>query len=192
MVSLCLGAITQAVVPLIHKVYMLILGVKPVGRSGSIICVELQHYKGCAVKLMDGSEVSSGDRVIKLHFDPAWFREKQRSSLKLQLSNPLGLLRYFKTDFSLLAAQVADGRYGEVTALYGWTVLHTPARRLGFQVTDLPNTLRIRLTQCYITALMHTYHIRWSGSYQLFRRPLQVKAVWLSRAELLRLYGPHS
>jgi len=189
---LFLRVIVRIVLPVIHKLFTMALGVKPLARSGSVICVEPRRHKGSVVRLMDGCEVRPGDHVIKLHFDNAWFNEKRQSGLTPRSSVPFGLFHYFKDDFRLLAAQMTDGKYSDVIALYGWTVLHAPAKRLGFQVIDLPNTLRTKLAQFYIIGLMHAYHILWCREYNVSQRPLQVKAVWLSRAELLRLYGPHS
>jgi hypothetical protein len=60
---------------------------------------------------------------------------------------------------------------------------------LGFQVIDLPNTLRIKLAQLHITALMQAQHIPWLRRHTTSRKSVKVKAVWLSRAELLRIHG---
>ncbi len=188
MVSSVLRAIARAVLPAIHKVYTIARGVKSLGGS-SLICVELRRHKGRTVKLSDGCEVRPGDPVIKLHLDNDWIAEKRLSSSGLQMTDlPRGAIRCFKDGFHLLATQVANGKYGEVIAVYGWTVLHTGARRLGFQVIDLPNTLRTKLARFYITSLMRFYHIRGSERYKPSRERLKVKAVWLSKAEFLRIY----
>jgi len=188
---LLLRVIARVILPAIHKLFTIALDVKPLGGSGSIICIELRRHKGCAVKLKDGCEVRPGDHVIKLHLNNAWFNKKRQSS-RARLIPPWGIIHYFKNDLRLLAAQMADGKYSDVIALYSWTVLHAPIKRSGFQVTDLPNTLRTRLAQFYIIGLMQIYHIRGYREYNTSHRPLQVKAVWLSRAKLLRLYSPHS
>jgi hypothetical protein len=60
---------------------------------------------------------------------------------------------------------------------------------LGFQVIDLPNTLRIKLARLHITALMPAHHVPWLRRRTTSRESVKVKAVWLSRAELLRMYS---
>ena len=88
-----------------------------------------------------------------------------------------------------MASEVADGKYGSIVAIYGWTAFHTHAKRLGFQVIDLPNNMRIKLARLHIAALMQSHTIPWLRRYGISRRSVQVKAVWLSRAELLRIHG---
>jgi len=189
MASLLLGAIIQAILPIINKVHTIALDIKPLERN-SIICIEVRRHKGCSIKLEDGCEVRPSDPVIKLHLNNAWITERLRSSSGSWIRGfPRGPSYYFKNGLQLLATEVADGKYGGIVAVYGWTALHVQARRLGFQVIDLPNTLRIKLARLHITALMQSHHNPWLKRHTASRKSLQVKAVWLSRAELLRMYG---
>ena len=189
MASLLLGVIIRAILPIINKVHAIALGIKPLERN-NIICVEVRRHRGYPIKLEDGCEVRPGDPVIKLHLNNAWIAEGWRSSSGLgRRGFPRGLFYYFKDGLQLLATEVADGKYGGIVAVYGWTAFHAHAGRLGFQVIDLPNTLRIKLAQLHITALMQAHHIPWLRRHTASRESLQVKAVWLSRAELLRMHG---
>jgi len=182
-------AIVRPLLPIIHRLCTLVLGVRSLGRSGGIILIELKKYRGGTIKLSDGCEVKDGDRVIKLHLDNAWIADRRQSGLRTATTAlPRGVGRCFRDSFKLLAAQVADGSYGNVVAVCGWTVLHKGARKLGFQVFELPGTLRVRLAHFYITSLMRFYNIRGEGRYKSSRERLQVKAVWLSRDEFLKLY----
>jgi len=175
--------------PIINRVHTIALGIKPLERNG-IICVEVRRYKGRSVKLEDGCEVKSGDHVIKLHFNDAWISEGWRSSSGSGMRGfPRGLFYYFKDGLQLLATEIADGKYGSIVAVYGWTAFHVYASRLGFQVIDLPNTLRIKLARLHITALMQSHHIPWFKRHMSSRKAIKIKAVWLSRAELLRIHG---
>ena len=189
MASLLLGAIVRAILPIINKVHAIALGIKPLERN-SIICIEVRRHKGCPIKLEDGCEVRPGDPVIKLHLNNAWIAEGWRSSSGLGMRGfPRGLFYYFKDGLQLLATEVADGKYGGIVAVYGWTAFHLHANWLGFQVIDLPNTLRIKLAQLHIAALMQSHHIPWLKRHITSRKSVKVKAVWLSRAELLRIHG---
>jgi hypothetical protein len=102
---------------------------------------------------------------------------------------PRGLIYYFRESLQLLATEVANGKYGGVVAIYGWTAFHIHAGRLGFQVIDLPNTLRIKLARLHITALMQDHQIPWFKKRTTSRKAVEVKAVWLSRVELLKIHG---
>ncbi|MCJ7575434.1 MAG: hypothetical protein MUO80_01970 [Dehalococcoidia bacterium] len=184
-----LVAIVRALLPIINKVHAIALGIKPLGRN-SIICAEVRRHKGCPVRLQDGCEVKPGDPVIKLHFNNAWINEKPKSSSGSgKRVFPRGFVSYSKEGLQLVASEVADGKYGSIVAIYGWTAFHTHAKRLGFQVIDLPNNMRIKLTRLHIAALMQSHTIPWLRRYGISRRSVQVKAVWLSRAELLRIHG---
>ena len=191
MVSL-LVAIIRALLPIINKVHAIALGIKPLERN-SIICVEVRRHKGRPIKLEDGCEVKPGDPVIKLHLNNAWIAENQRSSSRSGTREfPRGFSHYFRQGLQLLAVEVADGKYGGVVAVYGWAAFHAHARRLGFQVVDLPNTMRMKLVRLHIAALMQSQSIPWFRRHSTSRKSVQVKAVWLSRAELLRIHGSGS
>ena len=185
-------AIIRALLPIINKVYTIALDVKPLERN-SIICVDVRHHKGCPIRLEDGCEVKPGDPVIKLHFNNAWITERQRSSFGSGRGGfPRGFVSHSKDGLQILATEVAGGKYGDIMAVYGWTAFYTHARRLGFQVIDLPDTLRIKLARLHITALMQTHRIPWLRRYTTSRKSVKVKAVWLSRAGLLRIHGSAS
>jgi len=189
MASSLLRTIIRAMLPIINKVHTMALGIKPL-EGNSVICVEVRRHKGCSIKLEGGCEVGSGDPVIKLHLNNAWIAEKWRSSSGSGMrGSPRGLIYYFRDGLQVLATEVADGKYGGIVAVYGWTAFHTHAGRLGFQVIDLPNTLRIKLARLHITTLMQANHIPWLRRHTASRESVKVKAVWLSRTELLRMHG---
>jgi hypothetical protein len=105
---------------------------------------------------------------------------------------PRGFGYYFKDGLQLLAAEVADGKYDSIVAIYGWTLFHAQAKRFGFQIMDLPNNLRMKLARLHVTALMQDHQIPWFRKGTPSRKPGKIKAVWLSRDELLRIHGAPS
>lgn len=184
-----LVAIIRALLPIINRVHAIVLDIKRLGQS-SIICAEVRRHKGYAIKLRDGCEVKPGDPVIKLHFNNAWINDKRRASSGLgKRVFPRGFGNYFKEGLQLLAAEMAHGKYDGIVAVYGWTLFHAQAKRFGFQVIDLPNALRTKLAGLHITALMQAHRIPWLRKHTPSRQSVEVKAVWLSRAELLRIHG---
>jgi hypothetical protein len=192
MASLLFVTVIRALLPIINRVHGTVLGVKPLGENG-IMCVEVRRHKGRPIKLEDGCEVRPGDRVIKLHFNVAWINEKRRSSSGSgSRVFPRGFVSYSKEALQVLATEVTDGKYGNIVAVYGWTAFYTHARRLGFQVIDLPNTLRVKLARLHVTALMQSQSVLWLRKYTDSRKSAEVKAVWFSCAELLRIHGSGS
>jgi hypothetical protein len=189
--SLLVGVI-RALLPVINRVHSVVLGIRRLERK-SIICVEVRRHKGCPTKLRDGCEIKPGDPVIKLHFNNAWINEKRKSSTGSERRIfPRGFGYYFKDGLHLLAGEIADGKYDSIVAIYGWTAFHAQAKRFGFQVIDLPGTLRTKLARLHITALMEAHRIPWFRRHTSSRESVKVKGIWLSRAELLRIYGPTS
>jgi hypothetical protein len=166
-----------------------VLGIKPL-ESNSVICIEIKRHRSSPVKLEDGCEVRPGDPVIKLHFNDTWIDEiLWASSGSGTIGFPGGFFYHFKDGLRLLATEVADGKYGSIVAVYGWTVFYAHARRLGFQVIDLPNTRRIKLARLHIAALMQSHQAPRFRRHVSSGKPVKVKAVWLSRAALLKIYG---
>ena len=189
MASYLLRTIIRIMLPIINRVHEITLGIKPLERN-SLICVELRRHNGRTIKLLDGCEVKPGDPVIKLHFNNAWINEKTRSNSALgKRVFPRRFVSYSKEGLQFLARELADGKYGDVVAVYGWTAFHTHAGRLGFQVIDLPDTLRIKLAQLHVSALMQTHRVPWLTKLTTSGKSIKVKAVWLSRTELLRIHG---
>jgi len=157
--------------------------------DSGIICLDLRRYKGPTKMLNDGSKVKTGDTIIELHLNNAWFKRRRNLNLKASQS-PREFLGFFAQDLHLLAQQIASGMFGNITALHGSTLLHVAARRLGFQVDELPNSLRKKGARFYMAGLMQVYHLRGDEVSGLREKPWELKEVWFSRAALLTRYGP--
>lgn len=189
MASLVLTPVVRVVLPVINRIHSAVHGIKPLEGS-SIICVEVKRHRGRTVNLEDGCLVRPGDPVIKLHLNSDWITMRWRSDSGSGMRGfPRGLIYYFRDGLQLLAEEVAEEKYGGIVAVYGWTAFHGHAGRLGFEVIDLPNSLRIKLARLHIAALMQSHHVPWLRRHATFRSPLTLKAVWLSRAALLRIHG---
>jgi peptidoglycan-N-acetylglucosamine deacetylase len=159
------------------------------GDNNGIIRFSLRHYKGVTRVLNDGSEVKAGDTIMELHLNNEWFKRRRKLNLSASQS-PREFLWCLARDLHFLAEQAASGTFGKVTALHGSTILHVAARRLGFQVDELPDSLWKKGARFYMAGLMQVYHLRGDDVSGLREKPWQLKEVWLSRAALLSKYGP--
>lgn len=176
--------------PVADRLLRAIYRIKPLkADDSSIIRLNLRHYKGPTKVLNDGSEVKTGDTIIELHLNNEWFKRRRNLSLSASQS-PREFLGCFAQDLRLLAQQVASGMFGNITALHGTTILQVAARRLGFQVDELPDSLWKKGARFYMTGLMQVYHLRGDEVSGLREKPWELKEVWLSRAALLAKYGP--
>jgi len=163
--------------------------VKPLrGDGNDIICVKLRRYNAHPITLGDGSEIKAGDRIIELHLNNAWFKKRRKLNLKASRLTWEGL-HCVTQDLSFLAEQIASGMFDRVAALHGTTLLHGLARRQGFQVEELPNTLWKKVAEFYIAGLTQIYYSGVTERLKTSGKPLELKEVWLSRAALLRKYG---
>jgi hypothetical protein len=163
---------------------------RPLKADGrGIVCLDIRHYHGRTIVLNDGSKVKTGDLIVELHMNNDWFARRRKLNIKASHS-PREVLGCFKEDFRFLAQQVANGTFEGVAALHGSTLLHTGAKRLGFQVEELPDSLWKKGACFYMTGLMQIYHLRAGEAAKLREKPLELKEVWLSTAALLAKYGP--
>ena len=176
--------------PVVDRLLRSIYHIKPLkADSSGIICFDLRRYKGPIRVLNDGSKVRTGDTILELHLNNAWFKRRRKLNLRASQS-PREFLGCFAQDLHFLAQQITSGMFGNITALHGSTLLDVAARRLGFQVDKLPDSLWKKGGRFYMAGLMQVYHLRGDKVPRLREKPWELKEVWLSRAALLTRYGP--
>ncbi|MFU8796398.1 MAG: YkoP family protein [Dehalococcoidia bacterium] len=176
--------------PVIGRLLRVIYRIRPLRDDGTaIICLDLRRYRGSTITLYDGSMVRTGDRIIELHINDAWF-EKRRKLNTTTSDSPWEILGCLRLDLCLLAQQMGDGMFEDVVALHGSTLLHAGAARLGFQVEEIPDTLWKKVAFVCMARLLQVHHQRAGKVSRLRARPLELKGIWLSRAALLDRYGP--
>ena len=174
--------------PVADRFLRVIQGIKSLkADNNGIIRFSLCRYKGVTRVLNDGSEVKAGDTIVELHLNNEWFKRRRRLNLGASQS-PREFLGCLARDLHFLAEQVASGTFGNVTALHGSTILHVAARRLGFQIDELPDSLWKKGARFYMAGLMQVYHLRGDEVSGLREKPWDLKEVWLSKAALLSKY----
>jgi len=176
--------------PVVDRLLRVIEHIRPLkADSNDIIRFSLRHYKGITRVLDDGSEVKAGDTIMELHLNNEWFKRRRKLNLSASQS-PREFLGCLTRDLHFLAEQVARGTFGNnIAALHGSTILHVAARRLGFQVDELPDSLWEKGARFYMAGLMQVYHLRGDEVSGLKEKPWELKEVWLSKAALLSKYG---
>ncbi len=177
--------------PVMDRLLRVIHHIRPLKADGSgIVSLDTRHYKGPTRILNDGSKVKTGDTIIELHLNNAWFKRRRRK-LDIKISqSPREILSCFEQDLRFLAQQMVNGTFEGVAALHGSTFFHTGAKRLGFQVEELPDSLWKKGAYFYMAGLMQIYHLRAGEAPKRRKKPLELKEVWLSRAALLTRYSP--
>jgi hypothetical protein len=176
--------------PAVDRLLTLVGRIRPLKADDSgIIRFSLHRYKGPTRVLDDGSEVRIGDTLIELHMNNDWFKRRRELNLSISKST-WEIINCFEEDLRFLAQQVVDGKFEGVAALRGVTFLHTGAKRLGFQVDKLPDSLWKKGTRFYMAGLMRIHNLRTDDTPRRRGRPAELKEIWLSKAGLLSRYGP--
>ncbi len=174
--------------PLLDAILCRVYHIRPLKPDGSsLIALEVRRYKGRNKVLADGSEVRAGDKIIEIHLNNHWFREKRELPMKASRS-AWEIMRCLEQDLRLLAQQIGNGMFEEVVALHALTLLHTGARRLGFQVEGVASNLWSKGARFYMAGLMDVYNLRPEKPSKK-RKPLELKEIWLSRGALIKKYG---
>jgi peptidoglycan-N-acetylglucosamine deacetylase len=175
--------------PLIDRLLRAVYHIRPLRDDGSgIICFDLRRHKGPPAVLNDGSEVQTGDAIMEIHMNNGWLRARRK--LNMTASRSAGeVLASYRHDLRLLAGQVADRMFGDVVALHGITLLHVGAKRLGFEVAEVPDSLWKKGASFYLAGVMQIFHLRAEGAAQVNGKCWELKEIWLSREALLTRYG---
>lgn len=138
---------------LYEKLFHLVFRLKKVGGDHATFHYRVIKYHGDPIKLADNGYLKNGDKMVELHFD-----NKMLSTIALQSSSPLAtgirLLREMEKALPDLARTLAnDPDVKGVRAIYGVTMIHRGADRLGFQVEPLPDGMFARATRIYLKVL---------------------------------------
>ena len=176
--------------PVIGRLLRVRYRMRPLRDDGTaIFCQDLRRYRGNTITLDDGSQVRTGDRIMEIHINDAWFERRRtlNPTTAESLREIMGSLRY---DLCFLARQMADGRFEDVVALHGSTLFYPGAARLGFQVEEIPDTLWKKVAFVCMARLLQVHHLQAGKESRLRGRRLELKEIWLSRTALLDRYSP--
>ncbi|WP_168121680.1 polysaccharide deacetylase family protein [Paenibacillus sp. HB172176] len=111
-------------------------------------------YHGQEITFEDGGSLKKGDSVAELHFDNRTLSSIAASS-KTPLATGIKLIREVESALPELADQLEkDPDAQGIKALYGITMIHRGATRLGFEVLRMPDGLFARTTKIYLRLLL--------------------------------------
>jgi hypothetical protein len=176
--------------PLIDRILRSGHHMMPITKGSGAVLVEVRRNSGHSVTLSDGSEIKAGDTILELHIRNNWFKRQHRlDPAASRISREM--LVCFRHDLGILARELDDGAFSNCVALHGCTHIGVAAKRLGFQVVELPNSLWKKFARFYISGLAQVYGPRRPDASGC-DGPVELAEVWLSKRELLRRYGvPH-
>ncbi len=157
------------------------------GAGDGVLRFGFRRWRGPAVRLGDGTVVRRGDWVAEVHItSPRVLARRDVASSSLTRL-VFVLSAQMRSALQALAGEIESGRLTvPIVALYGKTLLHRGAARLGFEVHDMPTGIGSRLLAAYERWLVSLYHPLAPGAGAMGER---VKIVWLSTGALLRRFG---
>ncbi|WP_138752346.1 polysaccharide deacetylase family protein [Paenibacillus sinopodophylli] len=138
-----------------EQVFHFLFRLKTVGqKADAAFHYRVIAYSGEEITFAEGSRLTKGDRVAELHFD-----NKMLSSIAAASKSPVAtgirMLREVEQALPLLANQLAaDSDAKDIKAVYGVTMIHRGADRLGFELFDLPEGLFAKSTRVYLRILI--------------------------------------
>lgn len=103
-------------------------------------------------------------------------------------ASPWQALEAIRSEMSFLTRALSQPER-EAKAIYGKTMHHIGAQRLGFQVRRLLPGLYSWLVYFFFTGLLAGYHPMGRRRLAQGRHPLKVAEIWMSRGELERRYS---
>jgi len=137
-----------------------------------------------------GELLTDGSRCIDLHFQNEVMVSLSSERDNRALLRGLRMVRMGLRDLASILEFHPD--YQDVQAICAVTLINRGIEALGFHVEDLPETVRRRRLERYTRFLMGLYHPDGFSRLQQGTQALRLRLVWMSRAELLRMYGDAS
>ncbi|NIK74924.1 peptidoglycan/xylan/chitin deacetylase (PgdA/CDA1 family) [Paenibacillus castaneae] len=111
-------------------------------------------YNGVPITFAEGGGVAKGDLVAELHFDNKMLSTIAATS-KSPVATGIRMLREVEQALPLLANQLADDAEAKnIKAVYGVTMIHRGADRLGFEIFQLPEGWFAKSTRVYLRILI--------------------------------------
>ncbi|WP_424768763.1 polysaccharide deacetylase family protein [Paenibacillus sp. sgz302251] len=138
-----------------ESVFHVVFRLKTVGNEGDpAFHYRVTTYNGETVELVTGGRIAKGDRIAELHFD-----NKKLSTIAATSKSPVAtgirMLREVEQALPVLANQLAaDQEATDIKAVYGVTMIHRGADRLGFEIFQLPEGWFAKSTRLYLSILI--------------------------------------
>jgi len=157
---------------------------------GCLFAFNVFRHHGPEVSLRCGAVIRAGDQLLEVHFRREALLPLIQTGDTAKMG--LGLVRLADRDVPLLAeALEQDPRFREIRALHALTLFHRGIGRYGFEVMPVKEPHVERWFTWWHRVLMARDHAYGAKRVQSPVDSLVTRHVWLSREELIRLFGEH-
>jgi peptidoglycan-N-acetylglucosamine deacetylase len=131
--------------------------------------------------------VTNGTKALDLHFQNDTLITFSSADDHRALIRGLRMAKEGFQDIAKLLQY--DPNYQDVQVAVAITLMNRGIEMLGFHVEDLPETRTKKRLQRYMRFLMGMYHPEGFARLKQGRQALEVKLVWMTRDEIVKLYG---
>ena len=168
-----------------EKCFHVLFNLKKTADPDPTFHYRVTRYHGESVTMQDGKVLNKGDAVMELHFDNQKLFEmgrKARSTMQIAIQ----LIRGVEHALPYFAAELVNNpKLVEVKALYGVSMIHRGADKLGFSIQDLPQGWFKSMTSMYLKILLSVIHPQGQSRIKDRSSVLVPKSIILS-ADLLK------
>lgn len=164
--------------------------IEPVVHDQSLLKLRIRKYRGSQpLMLADGEQIRQGDNIVELHFDNEMLIQMgagSKSPVQLAIQIIRGTEILLPQIFQILST---DPKYKDVKGLYGISMIHRGAGKLGFTVLNMPRGVFSRMTRLYLRLLLYVMHPKGKERLQENPELLVPKIIAMSKKELLNRYS---
>ena len=147
-------------------------------RKESLFRISYHPFRGKPMLIADGTAVANGEEVVEIHLNNGLVGRNAAHFWRL--------LSLARGELTFMAQNLDSGR---ARAVYGVTIHHALAARLGFETRPLPRTFHSSLVRFFLTWMLIAYHPRRERRLGQGRHPLEAREVWMSLAYLKQHYA---
>ncbi len=155
----------------------------------NIFRVVFCKYRGPKLDTRDGVAIYHGDPIVKLHIHN-WKLTKKLYGIENETQLGIKTLRIVKESMPDLARYIENHPKGtNVKAIIGTTFLHRGVNRLGFDVANVPDSIKFKWKNMYLKFLLFLIHPNGTERLKTKPKELSIKRVYLSKKQLITRYA---
>lgn len=156
--------------------------------NGNIFRIVFCKYRGSKLVTRDGIEINKGDYIIKLHIHNLKLT-KMLKGINNEARLGLTTLKIVRASLPQLAIFITQHPKGkEAKAIVGTTFLHRGVDKLGFDVANVPVSIKIKIKNRYLKLLLSLIHPNGLARLKTKSNELILKRVYISKEFLLNKY----
>lgn len=156
------------------------------GSTYNLIKICYIQYKGKKLEFEDGTIVNKGDLIGEMHLSNiAISCGKIGDTI---ITSELQLLGIIRNELKLLAQVLLHHQMSpRVSTYYSTSLLGAGAKRLGFRIIEIPQTLEIKRMALWMSLLRKYFAPSFANQTKKHRKHKTVSEIWITELKLMTL-----